>query len=191
MKVKNTYPPAPKRTRQQRKFLKVLRWPFLSAAYICPIVNLFVGGKPWSVIVVMALYMIWTLILSPDLVEYNRLSQVTKTLVWVVAMLAAIDIFLAPGWALDVIPIICFSGLILSGILFFTDFERQKQNMQPMFVLISLALLGAVVGFCVWHEKVRWTIIVMGALAVTLLIACIISLRGDFIRELQKRLHTK
>ena len=192
MKIKNTYPPAPKRTLKRRKFLKIVRWPFLGIAYACPIVNLFVGGKAWSLIVLMCLYMIWTLILSPDLVEYNRLSQVVKSLAYCILLLGMIDIFLAPGgWALDVIPIVCFSGLILSGVLFFTDMERQKQNMHPMLMLIFLAIIGAVVGLCVWHENIRWAIVVMGALALALLIACIITLGPEFLRELKRRFHTK
>ena len=191
MKIKNTYPTAPKHTLQRRKFLKIMRWPFMAIAYACPIVNILTGGKAWSVIALMGLYMLWTLVLSPDLVEYNRLSQVIKTLTYSIIMLALIDVCLAPGWALDVIPIVCFGGLIVSGILFFTDLERQKQNMLPMLLLIFLAIVGAVIGLSVWHTKMRWALIVMGALAVALLVACIITLGGEFVRELKRRFHIK
>lgn len=191
MKIKNTYPTAPKHTLQRRKFLKIVRWPCLAAAYACPIVNLIIGGRAWSVIVLMALYMLWTLVLSPDLVEYNRISQVVKVVTYSIILLALIDVCLAPGWALDVIPIVCFGGLILSGVLFFTDLERQKQNMLPMLLLIFLAILGAIIGLSTWHTKMRWAIIVMGALALALLVACIIALGAEFLRELKRRFHTK
>ena len=78
MKLKITYPPIEKRKLQRKHFLRVIRWPVLFAVVACPIVNLAVGGRAWSLIVLMSIYMAWSLILSPDLVEYNRISQSIK-----------------------------------------------------------------------------------------------------------------
>ena len=191
MELKITYPPVGKRKLQQKKLIAIMRWPFLFAAYICPILNLVTGGKAWSLIVLMSLYTVWTLVLSPDLVEYNRISQFIKLITCSCILLALIDIFLAPGWAIEVVPIVCFCGLAISGILFFTDLERQKQNMLPMLLLIFLALIGSVIGLCLWHEESRWALAVMGAFALALLVACVITLGNDFTRELKRRFHTK
>ena len=79
----------------------------------------------------------------------------------------------------------------MSGVLFFTDLERQKQNMQPMLLLIILSLIGSGVGLPVWQEESRWALAVMGMVALVLLIACIATLGSDFLRELKRRFHVK
>lgn len=191
MKVEVIYPPVERRRLQRRRLLRILQWPFLLAAYLCPIINLLTGGKAWSVIVLMSLYMAWKLVLSTDLVEYNRISQFTKLIVCTCVLLSLIDGLLAPGWAVEVVPMVCFGGLVVAGILFFTDLERQKQNMLPMLVLIVMAMIGSVVGVSIWHDQVYWPMVVMGALALALLVGCAATLGGDFLRELKRRLHTK
>ncbi len=191
LKIEITYPPVSKRGFQRRKLVKTMRWPILLAAYTCPIVNLCVGGKAWSVIVLMALYMLWTLVLSPDLVEYNRISQPIKLIACSCVLLALIDLLLAPGWAMLVVPLVCFAGLLVSAVLFFTDLEKQKQNMLPMLLLAVMALLGAVVGLSVWHGEGRWALAVMGSFSLALLITCILILGADFTREIRRRFHTR
>ena len=71
MKLKITYPPVEERSCGAGKFCAPLRWLVLFAAMLCPALNLAVGGKAWSLIVLMSLYMVWTLALSPALVEYK------------------------------------------------------------------------------------------------------------------------
>ena len=100
----------------------------LAAAIASVLVNWATGGKAWSLIVLMSLYMVWTLVLSPDLVEYNRISQFIKLITCTCILLTLIDVFLISGWAVIVVPIVGFGGLIVAGILFLTDLERQKQN---------------------------------------------------------------
>ena len=191
MDIKITYPTVEKKKLQRRKLLEFARWPIGFGGYICLVMNLVTGGKAWSLIVCMALYMVWTLILSPDLVEYNRISQFIKLITCSCILLGMIDIFLAPGWAIEVVPIVCYCGLAVSGVLFFTDLERQKQNMLPMLLLIGVSLIGAVVGLSLWHEESRWALAVMGAFALALLVACVKVLGADFRRELKRRFHTK
>lgn len=191
MKVEITYPPVPRRSLRHKKALGAVKWLCFFAACICPAINIATGGKAWSVIVLMSLYMLWTLVLSPDLVEYNRISQFIKLIACSCVLLALIDVFLAPGWAIEVVPIVCFCGLSISGVLFFTDLERQKQNMRPMLGLTVIALLGSVVGLCVWHEESNWALVVMGVIAFVLLVACIATLGNDFLRELKRRFHVQ
>ncbi len=191
MKVKVTYPAIAKRKLQRKKLLNILRWPFLGAAVACPVVNYAIGGKAWSIIVLMGLYLVWRLVFAVDLVEYNRISQFTKLILGSCVMLALIDYFLSSGWAIEVVPIVCFGGLTVAGTLFFTDFQRQKQNAMPMLILIFLAMVGSSLGLSLWHGRGRWAMIVMGGLALALLIACIATMGRDFLRELKKRFHTK
>lgn len=191
MQINITYPPVPKRKIQRRKFLNIIKWPVLAAAISCVIVNIAVGGKAWSIIAIMGIYMVWTLLLSPSLVEYNRISQTIKFILYSCLMLILINAFLVPGWAVQVVPMVCFGGLIVSAILFFTDIERQKQNMLPMLLLILVSIVGAAAGIYIWHNETIWPLIVMGAVAFALLTAVIVILRKDFIREIQRRFHVK
>lgn len=191
MKVEITYPPVSRRKFQRKKLLEIVRWPCLAAAVACPAVNLITGGRAWSVVALMALYMLWTLVLSPSLVEYNRISQVIRLIACSCILLGLIDWLLAPGWVLTVIPIVCFGGLAVAGTLFYTDLERQKRNMGPMLFLILASIAGSALGLTLWREAWRWTLWVMGALAVALLIACAATLGSDFRRELKRRFHVK
>lgn len=191
MKVEIIYPPVEKRRFQRRRLLDIVRWPMIGAALICPAVNLAVGGKAWSLVVLMALYMLWSLVLCPDLVEYNRISQFIKLVVCSCLLMGLIDVFLAPGWAMTVVPIVCFGGLAAAGILLFTDLERQKQNMQPLLLMIFIGLAGSAAGLAFWQGENRWALIVLGACAAGLLAVCIVVLGRDFVRELKKRFHTQ
>lgn len=191
MKIDIIYPKVPKGAFQRQKLLNVARWPMLAAAAACIIVNLAVGGKPWCLVALMGLYMLWSLVLSPALIEYNRISQTIKLLSCSCILMGLIDFFLISGWALTVIPLVCLGGLATSGILFFTDLERQKQNMLPLLLLIlgSLFASAAVLPLC--KPSDRWVYIALGSLGVGLLIACIAVMGKGFFRELKKRFHTK
>lgn len=191
MKVEITYPPVEKRKQRKKKLIKAAGWVMVLAALVCPVVNMAVGGKAWSLIVLMGLYMLWTLVLSPDLVEYNRISQFIKFLLSSCIMLIIIELVIVPGWALFVVPIVGFCGLIVCAALFFSDMVKQKQNMLPMLNLIFFAGLGSAAGLLWGGEAVSWPLAVMGILSIALLIACIAVLGRDFLREFKKRFHTK
>lgn len=189
MKVKNIYPTVQKQKIKRREWMAILRGPFLLVAFACPIINIAVGGRAWSVLALLGLYLVWRLLISPDLVEYNRISQFIKVLVGVCILLILINVLFEYKWGFFVIPIVCFSGLVISAVLFFTDFQKQKQNMLPMFTLIFASIIGAILGLSVWREETSWVFIVLGSVAVALLVSCMAVLRGDFIREFKKRFH--
>lgn len=191
MKTEMIYPLRNKRKIQRCDVIAAAKWPFLLAAYICPIVNIAVGGLAWSIIVLWSLWIAWSLIVSPAMIEYNRISQVIKLVTYSCILLILIDVLLSPGWAVLVVPIVCFSGLVLSAVLFFTDFDRQKQNIMPMLLLVILSIISAVVGLILWNDEKSWPFVVMGALAFAILAVCFMTLRSDFIRILKKRFHTK
>jgi hypothetical protein len=191
MKINIIYPEMSKKTIQRSHVIKNTRWLFLLAAYLCPVVNLCTGGSAWSVVVVWALWMVWSLALSPDLVEYNRISQTIKTVEYSCIMMVLIDLLLSPGWAAEVVYIVLFSGLILTALLFFTDLDKQRQNMLPMLFLISISLVASVIGLTVWKGKDAWPAILVGVLALAFVLACISVLGGAFFLEYKKRFHTR
>lgn len=191
MKVNITYPSKKSKNISRRRLLQILRWPFIGAALVCIIVNICVGGKAWSAIAVVALFGIWKQIFAVDLVEYNRISQLIKSIMYIVIILALIDLLIVSIWAIGVLAIIGYSGLILSGILFLTDLKKQKQNMLPMFFYIVVALIASVVGFVYADQSNLWTVIVLAALSFVLLFVCIVVLRKEFVNELKKGFKVK
>ena len=191
MKIKISYPPVEKYRRHRSKILSILRWPVLAAAILCPVIDWETGRHGWSLVVLMSLYTAWTLVISPDLVEYNRISQTIKVICCTCLLLILIDVYLAPGWAVTVVPLVCSAGLIVSGVLFYTDLNKQKQNMLPMLLLAAAALPAALAGLQIWHGKGRWSLLVLAGCSFVLLISLILTLGNGFTRELKKRCHTK
>ena len=191
MHVKQTYPSIKKGSKNRRRMLIVLRWPFLLAATACMIVNLAVAGPLWGIIAVLVLYIVWRLILSPDLVEYNRMSQSIKIVVWTSILLALIDLLLAHGFALFVVPIVCFSGLVVSVVLFFTDLQRQKHNMMPLILFEIASMIGSGIVLFLWKSPNNWPYIVLLSLSVIGFLAMVIVLGKDFKIELERRFHIK
>ena len=191
MKIKITYPEVASEKIKQQKFRNFMKWPLLIAALICPIINLAIGGKAWSLVVLMSIYMVWDLVISRDLVEYNRISQFVKLITLTALLLTIIDAFLAPGWAIEAVSILIFSGLIITAILFFTDIERQKQNIFPFIFLILLSIFSSILGLSIYHEEDSWGLAVMGAVALILLITLSITLKENIINELKKGFSVK
>lgn len=191
MDIKITYPPVKKKKKALELIQFLLKCLAVLAVVACPIINVCTGGKPWSIVVLMGVYTLWTLVLSPDLVEYNRISQFIKMVLCACLLLGLIDIAFAPGLAAKVMPIVAFGSLVVCAALFFSDLQRQKQNMMPMLTLILLCFMGTATGLSLYHGPGRWAMIVMGAVAFGLLAACIAILGKDFLRELKRRFHTK
>lgn len=191
MKIKITYPKVSPKIIKHQRLINFMKWPLLIAVVICPIINLINGGKAWSLVVLMSIYMTWDLVISRDLVEYNRISQFVKLITLTSLLLITIDVFLASGWALEAVPILIFSGLIVTSVLFFTDIERQKQNIFPFLFLILLSIFSSIVGLSFYHEKDSWPLTVMGAVALFLLITLSITLKENIINELKKGFSVK
>lgn len=125
------------------------------------------------------------------MVEYNRISQFIKLIAWACILLIAISINISWERSVEIVSSVCFFGLFGSAALFFTDLDRQKQNMLPMILLIIVSLVASVVGLFVWHGEGRWALAVLGIVALLLLLACMTFLGPDFMRELRRRFHTK
>ena len=191
MKIKITYPKVSPKIIKHQRLINFMKWPLLIAVVICPIINLITGGKAWSLVVLMSIYMAWDLVISRDLVEYNRISQFVKLITLTSLLLITIDVFLAPGWALEAVPILIFSGLIVTSVLFFTDIERQKQNIFPFLFLILLSIFSSIIGLSFYHEKDSWPLTVMGVVALFLLITLSITLKENMINELKKGFSVK
>ena len=129
MHIKITYPSVEKGRMGRRKLLSILRWPFISAAVASVTVNLIIGSPYWFPIVLLSLWGVWKFVFSTSLVEYNRISQFVKLVIYTCALLTLVDIFIISGWARFVVPIVCFSGIILSPDMVS---DWQQKDMQPL-----------------------------------------------------------
>lgn len=191
MNIKNIYPVLDKKKLRRSRHLAICKLVFLLASAVSVLVNLLTGGKAWSAVVLMSLYMIWSLILAPDLIEYNRISQAAKAVVCICLLLILTDLCLSPGWAGFVVPIVCAAGLLISGVLFLSDIDRQKQNMQPLLQLVSASIAGASAGLLFLKGVNRIPLLILLFLALLLFAVFVFILKGYFLRELQCRWHMK
>lgn len=187
MKVKITYPHVERKKLQRQDLIRLAGWPFALSALVCVIVNLATGGPAWSVMTIWSLWIVWSFVISPDLVEHNRISIWIRLITTTSILLLIIDLTFPTGWSIEVVPNVCFSGLFVAGVLFFTDLDRQQQNMMPMLQLIILALIASIIGLLVWREESRWALLVMGIVAAVLLVACFAVMGRGFVREFRKR----
>ena len=189
MQIRTVYPTL---TRYRRVFIKIrhiCKIIFIVLGLASVIVNLAVGGKPWSLVAVWGLIMTWALIFDRTPFEYNWISVIASLLFYVVVLLALIDYCLtSKGWALFVIPIVVFSTLIVSAVLFFIDIRHSMRSSMPVFWLMFFSLMAALVYFLILGDF-SWPVIVMGSIAGGLLLICIFFNKA-FITELKKRFDT-
>ena len=74
------YPPITKKQRRRQHLAYVLNRIFVTCVILSIIVNLASGGAPWCLIVIIGLFTLHTMVVSPDLLEYNRISQTIKAI---------------------------------------------------------------------------------------------------------------
>lgn len=188
MKIEGIYPPIAKSKKFLEKARTILSYIIIAAAYACPIINLCVGGKAWSIVVLWGLLSLWSVCLNRPLVEFNRISKTANVLLYAAVLMVLIEIFLVSGWAEFVMPIVCFGMLTVMGVLFFSDMRRQSQNIMPM-LWAAAGSLAAFVCAAIVMPRLTWPVIVMGAVAAALFIASGIALKGGLWLELKKRFH--
>ena len=58
MKINLTYPKIERKVEIRKKIYKLIKNIFLFTAFICPISNIIIGGKAWSLILVWSLWII-------------------------------------------------------------------------------------------------------------------------------------
>ena len=169
---------------------RILKWVFLLGIMVCPIVNYLVGGPAWSVISIVSIIFVWTTLLSPSVLEITSIGLVFRTGSFAIIITTLIGLLISPGWLGFVLPIIAFSTLALSGILFFSNLERHRNNIMPLIWEILFALVAFLVLFLVM-DKLNWPMITMGGLASIMAVTGLIAFHKEIWRELKKRFHTK
>ncbi|MGE4342588.1 MAG: DUF6320 domain-containing protein [Bacilli bacterium] len=169
----------------------IVRWPFIIGVFVLPIVNIFTGTPLWSIVAIWSMWIVWSMLFSPQLVEYNRISNVVRLITNVAILLVLIDVFIASGWAIEVVAIVGFSGLGILSILFFSNLHKQRQNLFPMLLFIIVAIGLAITGIILWRESTHWSIITLATTGGAFLLTTAIVLRKDLLNEFAKRFHIK
>lgn len=170
--------------------IKVLKMLTFMGIIICPIVNYYTGGKAWSVIADVSMIFFWMEFLAPDILENNAMRQVFRVGTFAIVINTLIGLLLSPGWLGFVLPIIGFSTLIISVILFLSNLERHRNCIMPLLLETLMALAGFFVANAV-EETLNWPIITLGALSFTIAVLGLIVFHNDIWTELKKRLHIK
>ena len=169
---------------------RILKWIFILGFIVCPIVNYYVGEPAWSVIVLVSIVFLWTTLLSPSVLEITSIGLVFRTGSFAIILTTLIGLLISPGWLGFVLPIIGFGTLAISGILFFSNLHKHRNNIMPLIWEILIALVAFLVLFFKF-DKLNWPTITMGSLAAIMAITGLIAFHKEIWRELRKRFHTK
>lgn len=169
---------------------RIMKWLFILGIIVCPIVNYYTKGSAWCVIVIVSIIFMWTTLFSPSVLEITSIGLVFRTGSFAIILTTLIGLLLSPGWLGFVLPIIAFGTLALSGILFFSNLERHRNNIMPLIWEILFALVAFLVLFFKL-EKLNWPMITMGGLSLIMAITGLIAFHKEIWRELKKRFHTK
>ncbi|MDD3401064.1 MAG: DUF6320 domain-containing protein [Eubacteriales bacterium] len=188
MEIDITYPKIPHRRLVYLMLRKIILACYAVAFVACGIVNLCVGGYPWSLIVFAGQWLFWISVIERPLVEFTFMSKFSAILINVCIFLVIIDLIFGKGFTRVVVPIICFSMLIVQSLVFFIGFKRQKGNIMPLFLVITIGLIAlalALIGII----EMNWPTIVFGAIAFVVLITCLSLFFKPLRRELAKKFH--
>lgn len=186
MNIKMTYPVVPHRRALRKTLISCCKWTFLFAGLLCVVINASTGGKGWSAVAIWSMWIIWSQLVSPDIIEYNHISQTIKLTVNCCILLVLIDRLLIPCRVARVVPIVCYSALIIVAVVFFTDFETQRLNMFPMLIFCALCLIGSIIEIVSQPTANRRPFAIMGAIALLLLIGCAAKFGKSFWGEIKK-----
>jgi len=179
--------PTPKRMNHfHRTLRKIVRILFIVAAFTCLIVNFFVKGPAWSLVVVWSLYIAWEFLFSLNLVEFSLYSHAVRILIYVLILLGLIDRFLAPGMGEIVIPIVLFGIFVTMFILYFSIYDRKEKH------LVSILTLGIIVVIMVPYyihslPITNWLTFAFLIASLVLFIILVIISRKEILYELKVR----
>ncbi len=181
--------PAPKhRTIQMPQTRQLLYKAFETSFQICAIINFCVSGTPWCLYVGGAEILFWVIFIRRPLVENTLVQKVFDATVGICCFLILVDIFSGKGWSKLVVPIICFSLLIVLSLIFFIGFKKQRRNLMPLYWLAFgslIAIICAIIGIVVMN----WAIIVLGSVSMAFLIFSVSVYRKPILMELRKKFH--
>ena len=191
MDVKIIYPHIKLRSRFWKVFCFIYNILFVVCIFLLPTINFIVGGKLWSIVALFSLFSIWRIFITPSQFEINRTDETIKALTHILILLGLIEGLLVGGWAITVIPIICFVGIIVAFVLFFSDLEGQKHHSIGFIFFLLLCLAAGIIGIFLEVVKVKWVFIVLAGVALAALVTTVLTLKTTIIEDFKKKICTK
>lgn len=160
----------------------------LTAATV--IVNICVGGRAWSLYAVIGAYIHYQTFLSFLQVEASIIKKFLSVTVSTCLLLAMIQVISYPGMSAiqSVIPIILYAALIVSGVVYFSDFRSQKSHIIPILFIISLSLGLMVASFTIFRV-IKWPTIVLASISLAIILVSLIFFRKPIYSEIKKKIH--
>ena len=87
----------------------------------------FTGAPVWSPVAIWSMWIVWSMLFSPQLVEYNRISNVVRLVTNVAILLVLIEFLLPPDGQLKLFQLLASVVLIVLSILFFLTFTSNDK----------------------------------------------------------------
>ncbi|MDR1158424.1 MAG: DUF6320 domain-containing protein [Oscillospiraceae bacterium] len=157
----------------------------LAALVVCGIVNLAVGGPPWSFLVAAGECILYRACLAKEPIEATLLQKLMSVLFPVCGLLLLTDWF-GGGASEKAMPLTYLGVLCLSAGIYFLGFRKQRKNLLPMFQMLAVALVTVAVGFFApWG--LNWPRIVLLGLTGSLVILALVGFRRPIVSELRRR----
>ena len=189
MSKNSVYPDIRKKSFTLYDARKILLWILIAGIISCGLVNLLVGGRPWFLYVLGAEVIFFIIFVYHPLVDHSFMQKFSLATLVICAYLLMIDYLNGNlGWSSLVVPIVCFSSLIVLGVMFFFYFQKQKQNLISVYSLMVGSMITVIMGIF-GLLKINWSLIVLGSVALTLFILSIILYLKPLKRELKKKFH--
>lgn len=188
MRLKNIYPIPERQGNFYHKLRFIMGIVFIVAILACVIVNLSVGGKAWSVVVVWSIISLWRLLFSLKIVEFSIFSHATRITFYLIVLLLLIDYFLYSGWAKTVIPIVLFGYLLIMFILFLSLRDKRDRHYLSIFILGLFAI--AFIPYSIRFPIDNWIAFSFSIAILVLFIVLLIINFKDIVYEIKVRFKT-
>lgn len=187
MEAEITYPFVKKYSLGRIVTMQIFMWLFIAGTITTVVINILVGGIAWSAVAVFGMWWLWTQFIHTNTISYNRISQFVKGIEhWCILLIIIVIVFQLDWghWINFIFPIVIFPTLTVLAILLFTDFRKQKHNIIPLITFDFYCLVGSVVIICIYGAN--WPVIVLTTVSTCLLLASIVTMRLDILKELKK-----
>lgn len=176
------------RRRQRARFWSIGLLVTLTCATV--IVNISVGGKPWSLYAVVGAVINYQTFFSRKLVESSMIRKFISVIISVCILMGIIQI-LSPSEVAAVqmiIPIILWGALIISAFLYFIDFQSQKSHLLP--ILLTICVSFVCMGTGLWlFNVIRWPSIVLMSISTSIVLFSVLFYRKPIKAEIRKKFH--
>lgn len=189
MNIKVIYPLPKRQSKFYRTFRLIMFIIFVVAILSTTIVNLAVGGKAWSIIVIWSIISLWRLLFSLKIVEFSIYSHLSRIAFYLGILLILIDYFLAPGWAKTVLPIVLFAYLLTMFIVYLAMRDKRDRHILSIFILGLFCLISIPYSLDTWPIN-NWIAFAFSLASLIIFILMIIFNFKEIIYELKIRFKT-